>query len=241
MMLLLANGCSHTSGAELEFEMQNDCYEKAWPFHLANNLEFESLNLSSSGASADRVVRTTIEYFLKKQSESDFDPKQYFVVIAWPGLYRTEINNGGFDGGWQPLVVGNDKTYKKQLDTFSYAYYKAWTIFAKEQSQTISYFHNILLLQYFLVSNKIKYLFWSASATTPYSMDYLDLYQNQIYKKRFPFLMDQAYSFTQLCHNNGQKISEFSQLSGFNSHYDEDAHKWFAGYIYNYIQENNLL
>ena len=240
-MIIIANGCSHTAGAEIEFKMQGQCYEKAWPYHLSNNFACDSINLSFSGASADRVVRTTIEYFLKKQSETDFDPKQYFVVIAWPGLYRTEINNGGFDGGWQPLVVGNDKTYKKQLDTFSYAYYKAWTIFAKEQSQTISYFHNILLLQYFLASNKIKYLFWSASATTPYSMDYLDLYQNQIYKKRFPYLMDQSQSFTRLCHDNGQKISQFSKLSGFNSHYDEVAHKWFAGYIYNYIQENNLL
>lgn len=240
-MIIIANGCSHTAGAEIEFEMQGQCYEKAWPYHLSNEFGYDSVNLSFSGASADRVVRTTIEYFLKKQSEADFDPKEYFVVIAWPGLYRTEINNGGFDGGWQPLVVGNDKAYKKQLDTFSYGYYKAWTIFAKDQPQTISYYHNILLLQYFLVSNKIKYLFWSASSTTPYSMDYLELYQNQIYKKRFPFLMDQAYSFTRLCHNNGQKISEFSQLSGFNSHYDENAHKWFASYLYNYIQENNLL
>jgi hypothetical protein len=240
-MLLLSNGCSHTAGAEIEFEMQGQCFERAWPFHLANDLKFESFNLSMSGASADRVARTTIEYFLKKQSEIGFDPKEYFVTIAWPGLYRTEIYNGGFDLGWQPLVVGNDKTYKKQLDTFSYGYYKAWTIFAKELPQTISYYHNMLLLQYFLVSNKIKYLFWSASATSPYTTDYLHLYQNQIYKKRFPYLMDQSHSFTQLCYNNGQKISEFSRLSGFNSHYDENAHKWFAGYLHNYIKENNLL
>ena len=125
MMILLTNGCSHTAGAEIEFEMQGECFNKAWPFHLANDLGFESINFSISGASADRVVRTTIEYFLKKQTESNFNPKQYFVTIAWPGLYRTEINNGGYDRGWQPLVVGNDKSYKKELDIFSYGYYKA--------------------------------------------------------------------------------------------------------------------
>jgi hypothetical protein len=240
-MILFTNGCSHSAGAEIEYEYQGECYDKAWPSKLAKLLKFNSVNLSCSGASADRVVRTTIEHFLRKQSNINFNPKDYFVIISWPGLFRTEINNGGYDNGWQPLVVGNDETYKKQLDIFSYGYYKAWTIFAKPYPQTISYYNNILLLQYFLISNKIKYLFWSASATTPHHIDYLNLYQNQIYKKRFPFLMNQDYSFTQLCHNNDQKVSKYSKLSGFNSHYDADAHKWFANYLYDYIQENKLL
>jgi hypothetical protein len=240
-MILFTNGCSHTAGAEIEYEMQGACYEKAWTHHLSNILKCESINLSMSGGSSDRIVRTTIEYFLKKQSETDFDPKQYFVIIAWPGLFRTEIYGENYDENWQTLVIGNDEDYKKQFDIYLYAYYKAWTIQAKPYPQTINFYHNILLLQYFLVSNGLKYLFWNASTTIPYTLDYLNLYQNQIYKKRFPFLMDQAYSFTRLCHDNGQKISEFSRLSGFNSHYDEDAHMWFASYLHDYIKENNLL
>lgn len=240
-MLLIANGCSHTAGAEIESKQQGSCFNKAWPFHLAHLFNYNSINLSQSGASSKRVLRTTFEFLLKEISQPAFDPRNYFCVIAWPGLFRTEIKNGGYDNSWQPLVVGNDEQYKKQLDHNSYAYYKAWTVFADPYSQTISYYHDILLLQYFLIANKIKYLFWSASAATPYTFEYLDLYKSQIYNKRYPYLMDRSFSFTQLCHDNNQKISEFSRLSGFNSHYDENAHKWFADYLYNYIQKNNLL
>jgi len=240
-MKLFVNGCSHTAGAEIEFEQQGECFSKAWPHHLSKLMGIKSINFSLSGSSADRVVRTTIEYFLNKKTNPNFHPSEYFCIIMWPGLYRTEINNGGFDRGWQPIVVGNDKSYKKQLDIFSYAYFKSWAIFAKPHSQSISYYHNILLLQYFFASNGLKYLFWSASNSLPHTKDYLTLYKSQIYKKRYPFLFEPEFCFTRLCHDNGQKISEFSKLSGFNSHYDEDSHKWFASYLNNYIQENNLL
>lgn len=240
-MILVSNGCSHTAGAEIEYEQQGHCYDKAWPQYLSKLFLYNSVNLSQSGGSADRVVRTTIEYFLKEKNSPSFNAKDYFCVVMWPGLYRTELFNGGFDNGWQPLVVGNDESYKNQMDVFSYTYYKSWTIFAKTYPQTLSYLHNIMLLQYFLASNKIKYLFWSASNSAPHTEGYLDLYKSQIYIKRYPYLYDSEYCFTKLCYNNNQKISEFSRLSGFNSHYNEDAHRWFADYLYNYIKENKLL
>jgi hypothetical protein len=37
-MLLLANGCSHTAGAEIEYLLQGYCYEKAYPKHTAELL-----------------------------------------------------------------------------------------------------------------------------------------------------------------------------------------------------------
>ena len=71
-MILVANGCSHTCGAEIESPGQRSCYEKAWPIHLANHLDMDCLNLADSGASAHRVVRTTMRYvidsFLKKKN-----------------------------------------------------------------------------------------------------------------------------------------------------------------------------
>ena len=55
-MKLVANGCSHTSGAEIEYASQNKCHDKAWPKHLANLLGYDHVNLSMSGASSHRVI-----------------------------------------------------------------------------------------------------------------------------------------------------------------------------------------
>ena len=40
-MILLSNGCSHTSGAELDETNTDYCYEKAWPKYLADLLNFD--------------------------------------------------------------------------------------------------------------------------------------------------------------------------------------------------------
>ena len=55
-MLLLANGCSHTAGAEIEFEWQDNCYEKAYPKWCADALGWEYKNIADSGASQERII-----------------------------------------------------------------------------------------------------------------------------------------------------------------------------------------
>ena len=60
-MLLIANGCSHTAGAEIDEPRQGESYEKAWPAHLAKRWECDHINLAISGASQARVIRTTFE------------------------------------------------------------------------------------------------------------------------------------------------------------------------------------
>ena len=60
-MILIANGCSHTAGAEIEAPLQGHCYKKAWPKKLADSLTFKHVNLALYGATDDRVARTTIE------------------------------------------------------------------------------------------------------------------------------------------------------------------------------------
>ena len=51
----------------------------------------------------------------------------------------------------------------------------------------------------------------------------------------FPRIFEPQYCFTELCKNSNQKLAEGSIESGHGSHYDEDAHKWFANRLYNYI------
>ena len=89
-MILVANGCSHTAGAEMEYPSQRRCYEKAWPKYLAEKLGYNHVNLSDSGASGHRVVRTTMRYVLD-QLKNKNNLQDHLFIINWPGAHRTEL------------------------------------------------------------------------------------------------------------------------------------------------------
>ena len=149
-MILIANGCSHTAGAEIEAPLQGECYEKAWPKKLADSLGYEPINLAISGASDDRVVRTTIDCLGKLKKSPNYNPSKIFVVVSWPGLYRTELyqtepNEPGFwDAGWMPMVVGNEETYKQQCSKIAFLYYKAWVLRQNHFQACIKFYSNVL-------------------------------------------------------------------------------------------------
>ena len=107
-MILVANGCSHTAGAELEYPSQRRCYHKAWPKHLADKLEYEHINLSDSGASSHRVVRTTMRYIIDSFSNKK-DLSDHLFVINWPGAYRTELRQPDDSSEDEKLLFYDDK------------------------------------------------------------------------------------------------------------------------------------
>jgi len=240
-MLLIANGCSHTAGAEIEYPMQGECYNKAWPKKLGDKLSFEnSTNLAISGASDDRVSRTTIEFIGKLKQKSFYDPSRLFVIVSWAGLYRTEIfntstNEGGFwDSGWMPMVAGNDETYKEQCSRSAYIFYKSWLMRLNLTQESIRFYSNVLLLQNFLKQNNIKYLFWNAGNNLP---DNNPAFYNEIDLDRFPFISEKEYSYTNILVNKQFEHSEFAKYG----HYGEDAQEWFASFLTKYINKNKLL
>ena len=239
-MLLIANGCSHTAGAEIEYELQGHCYEKAWPKLLADKLGFDHLNLSFSGASCDRVVRTSIETLYKFQSSSGYDPSNLFFVVMWPGIWRTEMyqieqnESGFFDSGWMPMVSGNDETYQKQASKTAYMNYKSWVLRSTHRSESINFLKNVILLQNILVSNKIKYLFLNSCQSLP--LDFQE-YSSQIYKKRYLAYNVSEESYTIKLESEGFSHSPVSKYA----HWGEDAQSWWATHLFDHITDNNLL
>lgn len=239
-MILVANGCSHTAGAEIEYPMQGECYNKAWPKKLGDKLSFaNTTNLAISGASDDRVSRTTIEFIGKLKQKSFYDPSKIFVIISWPGLYRTEIfhtseNEGGFwDNGWMPMVAGNDETYKEQCSRSAYIFYKSWLMRLNITQETIRFYSNVLLLQNFLKQNNIKYLFWNACGNLPENNP---AFYNEIDLDRFPFITQKEYSYTNVLVSKQFDHSIHAKYG----HYGEDAQEWFASFLLKYINKKNL-
>lgn len=240
-MLLIANGCSHTAGAEIEHENQSHCYSRAWPKLLADRLGFKHLNLSFSGASCERVVRTTIKrlHFLKQQP--NFDPNDIFFIIMWPDIWRYEIfathenEKGFYDDYWCPLVSGNDEVFKKHLSKSAYVFYKSWMMRINQYQESVRWYNNIILLQNIFVSHKVKYLFYQASESLP--VNYIEEYLTLINNKRFPTLNYRPLNYCGLLESQG-----FSHgPNSINGHYGEDAQDWFADYLVKLIDKNKLL
>jgi len=184
-MMLFANGCSHTAGAEIEFESQNCCHEKAWPKHLADHLNMEWTNIALSGGSAERIIRTTIQWF----GEDIRRIKNTFVIIGWPGPWRSEIelnkqvnfnlpeNLLKSDAKWQAINIGNNESYLKLikagiLSKEFYKYYQSWCLLRTHNQRWINYFTDIVCLQSYLKSLRIPYLFFHTSSALLVSNEY---------------------------------------------------------------------
>ncbi len=244
-MILVANGCSHTAGAELEYPSQGHCYEKAWPVHLAKLFGYEDVvNLSESGASNHRVLRTTIEFIYQLIREQK-NLKDYAFIINWPGIFRMEVylpeSEDAFDNGWIPILTANDEIYKKSFPKPLYNYYKGWTVYNDYHSLSVDSYMYKICLQNILSRFGCKFLFWEASNSALSSSQETACYRMLLNKNNFPTFGNKDYSFTSLCYRSNQNISKHSVDSGYNSHYDEDAQEWFAKFIYRYITKKTNL
>lgn len=246
-MKLVVNGCSHTCGAELEYEFQPNCYDKAWPKLLSDKIGCDHVNLSNSGASCHRVVRTTMRYII----DNITDLHDHLFIVNWPGAFRTEYRfsdsfkedeHNFYDDQWIPWVVGNDEVYKKTLSKKLYTVYQSWVLSNCTIKGYMDYMHHIILLQNLLMLFKVKFLFWEAAhVNVPRDKGELAGYKSLIFKKHFPHFGDVNYTFTNILFQNDQKISDYSIKGGQASHYDEESQIWFADYMYNELAKRSLI
>jgi len=236
-MLVIANGCSHTAGGEIEHSLQSTCYAKAWPKKFADKLGADHYNLAISGASNHRVLRTTIDFISSLKVKRGYDPSNIFCTIMWPGMYRAELyqteknEKGFYDNGWRPYVSGNDD--RKETSTKAWIYFKAWLLRMNPTQETIDYYLSIITLQNYLAINKIKYLFYNGCKNVPQPAR---TFEREIFQSRFPHMLSEDKSFTQLMHSEGFVWPDHSVYA----HYGEDAHEWFANYLYDYATTNKL-
>jgi hypothetical protein len=245
-MIILANGCSHASGAELDESNTDYCYEKAWPKYLADLLKFKNVNLARSGASNDRILRTTYSWVSNYLSARK-NPANLFVVILWSGVHRTEIatdfqeNNQYFDNGWLPLIIGNDERYKKYFDKETYMFYKLWVMKSCNRYNHTKFYMNVLGMQFFLKSLGIKYLFWNTTVPLIDTPPEMKTFYNLVDKKYYPFATMGKNNYMSIAKRRKWKISEISLRGEFKSHYDEDAQIEFANYLHKLILDHKLL
>ena len=237
-MLLLANGCSHTAGAEIEYELQGYCYEKAYSKYCAENLGWQYENIAASGASQERIIRTTIDWVGKNYKR--YKNKEIFVVIMWSGPGRTEFYDGRLHQYIQ-IVPNNDVVYKKQFTNTQYTYYKSYVAVQNRQAQITKWYNNIILLQAYLRNLNINYLFLNATETLPQNSsnisDQLLPIAAQINYKKYPWATMPENSYFNLLSKRGFKCPSHAPSGG---HLGEDAHKYYGDYLAKYIEEQTI-
>jgi hypothetical protein len=231
-VLLLANGCSHTAGAEIEYETQDNCYDKAYPKTCAEELGWGWVNLAVSGASQERIIRTTIDWV--GRNYKNYSNSELYVVIMWSASSRTEFYSKS-RRNYVQVVPGNDEVYKKQFTKAEYLYYQSYVVLQNRSAQIAKWYNNVILLQSYLKSMNIRYLFLNATEPLP---EYASLPHliRQIDNRKYPWAHDSNNSFLNLVINIGYKMAKHTE-KGFCHHVGEDAHIFYGKNIAKYIKE----
>jgi hypothetical protein len=235
-MLLLANGCSHTAGAEIEYLLQGYCYEKAYPKHTAELLGWDYENIANSGASQERIIRTTVNWVGKNYKR--YKNKEIYLVIMWSGPSRTELYDDRIHKYLQ-IVPNNDIVYKQQFTNTQYVYYKSYVAVQNRYAQMIKWYNNVILMQNYLANLGINYLFLNATETLPVSNPsnsdkFLHL-AAQINYKKYPWATMPENSYFNILKKQGFKSPLHAPGGG---HLGEDGHKYYGEYLAKYIKEN---
>jgi hypothetical protein len=160
MITLLANGCSHTAGAEIEYPLQPKSYINAWPRWLADDMGWDWVNLAESGNSNEQIKRTTIEWIIEKvELTKRYKPEELVVIIMWAGFNRFEV--------WNPKTEkfssysGISEVADCSIELKEYIKYK--TIIDDQGAIEYKNLMDVYLTAKYLESLNIKYYFMNAS------------------------------------------------------------------------------
>lgn len=155
-MMLFVNGCSHTAGSEIEFYMQEECREKAWPKKLADMNSWELTNIALAGSSNERIKRTTMDWTIKNLIlNKNYEANNVLFIIMWSGFDRFEEWNQRLK---DYVSSQSDKFYDEKLPEFS-EYAKLKTIINTWASNEYKNLVEIYNTAIFLESVGVKYYF----------------------------------------------------------------------------------
>jgi hypothetical protein len=238
-MILYVNGDSHAAGAEINnnytfadddptIHNNKDPHPEnivdSFGYLLAKKLNYNFVTNARSGASNDRILRTTKEY-LEKNNQN------VFVLIGWSTTDRREffINNEyySFSPGYTPTNLRLEKEFKKyilsldfktQLDQNYYWHEKIYNFHLELNQKNIPH----LFFNTFTVFNHDKHpsretIFydWNQQMIGPYK-------DGETY---YGWLTDNGY----------KTVNKNSY------HFGADAHKRWADRLYNWLTNYQLL
>lgn len=235
--VLFANGCSMTYGSELYENTESKvCFDhamrmkSAWPGVLGKKLGFSRvINQGYPSSSNDRIVRTTISWIIENWLETSLPTDSLFVVIGWSHPMRREFF---IHDEWRQLIPYHD--YVDPPASLLNRIYRevAWS----EYESAIRFINQVILLQQFLHSHHIPYLFFDAivsiGQTNIDAKGALDPFFKTINEKQYFNFKDQ----------NGDMARKLGidQEGSTRKHPNEQSHSRWAELLAQYIEQQNL-
>jgi len=212
MKHLLTVGDSFTYGEELEDR------NSAWPQQLANQINYQLINLASPAASNDKILRTTFEHLLTHTPD--------LVVIGWSNIGRSEYADefGYYDvwPGYQGNLFRRDNTlWREELVEYISKYHNIEFINRK-------FLQQVVLLQKYLESCKIQHVMVNIVQNEYYKLKKFsaqELYNKQVNRDTFLGFDDSGM----LEWTHGCKL-------GPRGHFLEDGHQIVADRLYEHIR-----
>lgn len=227
--LLYANGDSWTAGDivdpelfgnQLQHSMHPDNaqyrYPRVWPHKLGKMLNVETINNSHSGASNDRIVRTTINDITKLVKL--YNPHDMFVLIGWSSPERKDFFYRKPEAGhgvWDCLYPAELKHWKDEADPIRNNFYKNYVLgYWHEEEYITRHIMNVLFVHNFLKNLGIKHLFFDCFYEKKEAV--LDNNRHQLYDQ--PILKTYIEKFAS---TTPLKALEFYELENTIEHYLE--------------------
>jgi hypothetical protein len=165
-MKLFTNGCSYTWGGGILEEEHNQCVsilnqpkhltelreKSTWPWFLAEKLKAETcINYAIGCSSNDRIVRTTIDFFIDRKFTYD-DLDDWLVIIQFTQPERYEIFE---KENW--LLIKSDVVIPEvSSDRYKHLQHR---LLDDNENHITKIFNQCVLLGSFLKNNNIKHYF----------------------------------------------------------------------------------
>lgn len=161
--MLYVNGDSFAWGVGLDDESAK------WPALLAEHYCLSLVNEAQPGGSNNRILRKTIDFVTKHRPTMVVIGWSSYLRTEWPGTSLDPLNSNSVDYNSGPIiqVQPNYDKYNQQDKPRIEEYYKSFN----HEWAFDNYINQVLLLQTYLKSCKIQYVFMNA----------LDNYNNEFY------------------------------------------------------------
>ena len=238
MKYLLAAGCSHTAGSEIDgTEDSEHNRQHSFAGVLAEKLDRKLINIASHGSSNPTIARSVIEWF-----DENYKPEMdVFTLVGWAESSRMEIptphtNTYGFESRhWRSntekhfLRINQGWAGGTDWERDIMPDYHRFIVNNLEYLEIISA-NLVLQLQYFFKSKNLDYVMCNTQHMFGNSR-HLNFYLSQIDNSKYMNMLDTDKDFYWYYRNRGYENSKAKYW-----HHDDLPHMLYADELYNFIK-----